>query len=92
MLALTETKLKGKGEVSWSGVNVIIAGVQEMERAWEEVATLLNDVWHGAVVKFGCVSSRILWIKFKGFQGLKFVWWWGTAPTKEMVRKRREWI
>ena len=30
LLALTETKLKGKGEVSWSGVNVIIVGVQEM--------------------------------------------------------------
>ena len=29
-LALTETKLKlkGKGEVSWCGVNVIFAGVQ----------------------------------------------------------------
>ena len=25
LLALTETKLKGKGEVSWSGVNVIFA-------------------------------------------------------------------
>ena len=45
-LALTETKLKGKGEVSWSGVNVIFAGVQEMESAREGVAVLLNDVWH----------------------------------------------
>ena len=34
-LASTETKLKGKGEVSWCGVNVIIAGVQEMKRARE---------------------------------------------------------
>ena len=31
-LALTETKLKGNGEV-WCGVKGIIAGVQEMERA-----------------------------------------------------------
>ena len=59
-LALTETKLKGKGEVSWCGVNGIIAGVQEMERAREGVVILLNDVWHSAVVDFGCVSSRIL--------------------------------
>ena len=36
-----------------------------MERARERVAVLLNDVWHRAVVKFGCVSSRILWNKFK---------------------------
>ena len=35
-LALTETKLEGKGEVSWSGVNVIFNGVQEMKRVREE--------------------------------------------------------
>ena len=45
--------------------NGIITGVQEMERAREGVTLLLNDVWHSAVVDFGCVSSRILWIKFK---------------------------
>ena len=65
LLALTETKLKGKGEVSWSGVNVIFAGVHKMERAREGVAVLLKDVWHSAVVKSGYVSSIILWIKFK---------------------------
>ena len=58
------TKLKGNGEVSWCGVNGIIAGVQEMERAREEMTNWLNDVWHTVVVDFGCVSSRILWIKF----------------------------
>ena len=26
---------------------------------------LLNDMWHSAVMDIGCVSSRILWIKFK---------------------------
>ena len=26
---------------------------------------LLSDVWQSAVVKFACVSSRILWIKFQ---------------------------
>ena len=36
-----------------------------MEKAREGVAVLLNDVGHSAVVDFGCVSSRILWIKFK---------------------------
>ena len=34
-------------------------------RRWKEVGPLLNDVWHSAVVKYGYVSSRILWIKFK---------------------------
>ena len=37
LLALSEAKLKGKGKVSLSGVNVIFAGVQEMERARERV-------------------------------------------------------
>ena len=57
--------MKEKGEVSWFGVNAIFASVQEMERAREKMAVLLNDVWHSAVVKSGCVSSRILWSKFK---------------------------
>ena len=65
LLALTETKLKGNGGISWYGVNGIIAGVQEMERPREGVAILLNDVWHSAVIDFGCVISRVLWIKFK---------------------------
>ena len=55
LLVLTETKLKC---------------VQEMERAREDVAILLNHVWHSAVIDFGCVSSRFLWIKFK-FSGVK---------------------
>ena len=44
LLTLMETKLKGNREVSWYGVNGIIAGVQEMERAWEGVAILLNNL------------------------------------------------
>ena len=39
-----ETKLKENREVSWCGVNDIIAGVQEMEKAREGVAILLNDM------------------------------------------------
>ena len=65
MLALTETKLKGNGEVSWCGVNGITAGVQEMERAREGVAVVLNDVWHSEVIDFRCVSSRIQCTEFK---------------------------
>ena len=91
LLALMETNLKGNGEVLWCGVNGIIAGVQEMKRAREGVAVLLNDVCHIVVTVFGCVSSRILWIKFSS-QVFKFVWWWGTPPMKELVKKgKRFW-
>ena len=60
LLVLKEMTLKGMGEVSCYGVNVILTSVQEMERAREVVAVLLNDVWLSAVVKSGCVSFRIL--------------------------------
>ena len=35
LLILSETKLKGNGNVSWCWVNGIIVAVQEMERAME---------------------------------------------------------
>ena len=65
LLALTETKLKVNREVSWCGVNGIIAVVQEIGRAREGVVIQLNNVWYSVVIDFGFVSSRILWIKFK---------------------------
>ena len=52
LLALTETKLKWNGELSWCRVNSIIAGFKEMERAREGVTILLNDVWHSVVIDF----------------------------------------
>ena len=81
LLALAEMKLKGNGEVSWCGVNGITASLQEMERAREGVAILLNDVWHNAVVNFGCFSSRILWIKFK-FSRVKVCMVVGYSPNE----------
>ena len=56
MLALTGTRLKGKGKVSWCNVNGIM-GVKEIER--------LRNVWHSAVIDFICLTSRTLWVKFK---------------------------
>ena len=81
LTCLAKTKLKGNGEVSWCGVNGSNTGIEERERAREAVAILLNDVWHSAVIDFGCVKSRNLW--------LKFVQWWGAAPIKELVKKGR---
>ena len=90
LLALTETKLEGKGEVSWSRVSVIFAGVHEMDRAREGMAVLLNDVWQCAVVKFGSVSSRILWMKFK-FSRVKVCVVVGHGPNVEGEERDRFW-
>ena len=56
LLILTEKKLKRNGKVSWCVVNGIIGGFQEMERAREGVAILLNYERHRAVMDFGCIS------------------------------------
>ena len=88
-------KWEGIGEVSWChcGVNDIIAGVQEMERAREGVTILFNYVWHSAVINFQILEYSGLNLRF---QGMKFVWWWVTGPVKEIVKKgigsRMAWI
>ena len=43
MLALTETKLKGNGKVSWCRVSGMIVDVQKIEKARGGVAVLMND-------------------------------------------------
>ena len=85
-LALIETKLKGYGEVSCCGVSGIIADVQEIERVKEGVAVLMNDGWHSALIDFGCVGSRILWVKFR-FSRVKVCV--VVAPLKRKLKKRR---
>ena len=86
LFALTETKLKGEGEASWVKVNGIIFGVQVVERAREGVAVLLNDVWHSTVLNMGVLAQELYGLN-SIFQGLKFMWWWGTAPMKERMKK-----
>ena len=58
-----------------------------MERAREGLAPLLNDLWHRAVIDFGCVSSRILWIKFK-FSRVKVCLVVGYGLTEGDVKER----
>ena len=79
-------KLKGNRERSWCGVDGIITGVQ-MERAREGVAILLNDVWHSEVKDFGCVSARILLIKFQ-FSRIKVCVVVGYGPSEGDVEER----
>ena len=45
LLALTETRLKGNGEVSACGGEWYNYGCQEIERAREGVAVLINGEW-----------------------------------------------
>ena len=69
------------------GANGIIAGVQEVERVREGVAVLLNDAWHSAVIDFGCVTSRALWLKFR-FSRVKVCVLVGYGPNEGNCEKR----
>ena len=64
LLVLTETKVKGSGEDEWCGVKCVYAGVERNVRAKKGVTILMNDAWHKSMVKFECVSSRVLMAKF----------------------------
>ena len=58
-----------------------MASLPVFRRTREEVAILLNNVWHSAVVDFVLAPE---------FSGLKFVWWWGMTPMKE-IGSRTTW-
>ena len=49
------------------------------------MAVLLNDVWHNAVIDFGCVSCGLS----SSSEELKVVCLWSTGPMKELVKKGR---
>ena len=49
MLTLSE-KIKNNGEVSVCWVNNMVVSTQEIERATEEMAILMNDGWHSTVL------------------------------------------
>ena len=62
-----------------------------MERARKGVAILLNNVLHSVVIVFRCVSSRILWIKFK-FSRVKVCVIVGSGPNEGIgEEKERFW-
>ena len=65
VLALSETKVKGKGECEWEGERVIVSGVDERCRAREGVAVMIKRRLWGSVSEYKCLSSRVLWLKMK---------------------------
>src|SRR5215469_6455729 len=65
ILAVCETKLKGKGWVQFGGSRGLMSGVNERVRAKEGVGLIMkNELWE-LVFESRCVSSRIMWVKVK---------------------------
>src|SRR6201990_2155529 len=65
VLALTETKLKGKGEMSFGMYKGIYAGVNERVRAREGVTIVMKDVWWSYVKWSGSIGARIVWVRLR---------------------------
>ena len=62
-----------------------------MERAKEGMTILLNNMWHSAVIDFGSISPRILWIKFK-FSRVKVCVVVGYGPSEDVEERDRLWM
>ena len=64
VLALNETKMKGRGEVEFGRMKGRISGVME-GRAREGVALLLSEWLIKLVVEWKEVSSRLMWVRVR---------------------------
>ena len=88
MLALCETKVKGKGEVKFGEVTGRVSGV-ERGRAREGVAMLLSERLRREVVEWKEVSSRLMWVRIRiGRECWVFVSVYG--PGSERSEEERE--
>ena len=65
LLGLCEINLKGNEKFLWNDVHGVRAGMKGRERAKEGVGVLMNEEWYKALVKYECVSSRVIYVKFK---------------------------
>ena len=91
VLALNETKLKGKGEVLFGGVTGRVSGV-ERGRAREGVALLLNEWMLNKVVEWKEVSSRLMWVRVRmGKECWAFVSAYGPGTEKSLEVRNGFW-
>jgi len=65
LLGLTETKLKGKGEIEFGDFKGVFSGVSERVRAREGVAIVLSQRWWECMRECVRISSRIIWVKLR---------------------------
>ena len=65
VLALSETKLRGRGEVAFGSVIGRISGVNERDRAKEGVGIIVRDEWSECIKEWKEVSSRLMWVRMR---------------------------
>ena len=65
LLGLTETKVKGVGEINFGMYKGAYAGVSDRMRAKEGVAIVMSEKWWACVKQCERVSSRLMWVRLK---------------------------
>ena len=91
VLALSETKMKGKGEVVFGGVGGRRSGVED-GRAREGVAILLSEEIRKCVTEWREVSSRLMWVRLKfGREGWVIVSAYGPGCEKDDNERDQFW-
>ena len=92
VLALNETKLKGRGEVVFGGVTGRVSGV-ERGRAREGVALVLSEWMLNKVVEWKEVSSRLMWVRVRmGKECWAFVSAYGPGTEKSLEERNGFWF
>ena len=90
VLALCETKMKGKGDVAFGEVTGRVSGV-ERGRAREGVALLLSEWMVNKVVEWKEVSSRLMWVRVRmGRECWAFVSAYGPGCESERSEEERD--
>ena len=91
VLALCETKMKGRGEAEFGEVIGRISGI-ERGRTREGVALLLSERMLRKVVAWEEVSSRLMWVRVRiGRECWAFVSAYGPGSEKTEVERERFW-
>ena len=91
VLALNETKMKGKGEIVFGVVTGRVSGV-ERGRAREGVALVLSEWMLSRVVEGKEVSSRLMWVRVRlGKECWVFVSAYGPGCEKKEEERNEFW-
>ena len=91
VLALSETKMKGKGEIEFGSVSGRRSGVGR-GRAREGVALLVSPDVQNGVMEWKEVSSRLMWMKVKFGQEIwVFVSAYGPGSEREEEERETFW-
>ena len=91
VMALNETKMKGKGEVVFSKMKGRISGITG-GRAREGVAILLSEWLEKLVVEWREVSSRMMWVRVRlGRECWAFVSAYGPGSERSEEERNMFW-